>query len=177
MITTGDRLKIVDFMIGPQAEKLAAEETDVQHYRAPEQMGTEAYDHRVDLFALGAIAYEMIAGRTIAAAQPLERLSDVSAFRQPGFPEILKRFVVKACAADPAQRFDSAQDALIHLQALADHYGIPQGQPEGEQRKIATISLAFRERDQNALNQALEDFSSRIIELDAEITGMDIDDL
>ncbi len=177
MITTGDRLKIVDFLIASQSEKLAATDTGGQPYRAPEQLQGEAFDHRVDLFALGVIAYEMIAGKTPAAAEPLQQLLDDPAFRQPGFPEILKRFVAKACAADPVERFDSAQQALRHLQALADHYGIAQEQAEGVQRKIATISLVFRERDQKALNQTLEAFSSRINELDAEITGMDIDDL
>jgi len=177
MITTGDRLKIVDFMIGPRAEKLAVEDTGGLHYRAPEQTRGDGFDHRVDLFALGSVAYEMISGQKLHAGDKIAPLSDDPVFRQPGFPEILKRFVAKACAADPAERFDSAQQALNHLQALADHYGVPQGQPAGEQRKVATISLVFRERDQNALNQTLEAFSAKVIELDAEITGIDIDDL
>jgi CRP-like cAMP-binding protein len=177
MISTGDRLKIVDFMIGPQAAEMAAEDTEGMHYRSPEQLAGEAFDHRADLFALGVIAFEMITGRKPAETETLQSLPDDPAFRQPGFPEILKRFVLKSCAADPLERFDSAQHALSHLQALADHYGIPQGQPEGEQRKIATLSLVFREKDQNALNRTLEAFSAKIIEMDAEITGMDIDDL
>jgi serine/threonine protein kinase len=164
-------------MIGPRAEKLADRETGGMHYRAPEQLEGGAFDHRVDLYALGVIAYEMIAGRKPVSADELRRLPDDPAFRKTGFPEILKRFVLKTCAADPAERFDSAQQALNHLQPLADHYGIPSGQPEGEQRKIATISLVFREKDQHALNQSLEAFSSGLMDIDAEITGMDIDDL
>ncbi len=177
VIISGDRLKIVDFMIGLRAEKLADRETGGMHYRAPEQLEGGAFDHRVDLYALGVIAYEMIAGSKPVSADELRRLPDDPAFRKAGFPEILKRFVLKTCASDPAGRFDSAQQALNHLQPLADHYGIPSGQPEGEQRKIATISLVFREKDQHALNQSLEAFSSGLIDIDAEITGMDIDDL
>jgi CRP-like cAMP-binding protein len=177
MISAGDRLKIVDFMIGPRSAEMAAEDTEGLQYRAPEQLAGEAFDHRADLFALGVIAHEMISGRKPAATEKPEPSPDDPAFRQPGFPEILKRFILKTCAADPLERFESAQQALSHLQALAEHYGIPQGQPEGEQRKIATLSLVFREKDQNALNRTLEAFSAKIIEMDAEITGMDIDDL
>lgn len=177
MITTGDRLKIVDFMIGPLAEERPPEDSAERRYRAPEQLSGQTYDHRVDLYAMGVIAYEMISGRRPTSTDRLRRMSEDPAFQKAGFPEILKRFVLKACAGDPAERFGSARQALSHLQALADHYGILQEPPEGEQRKITTISLVFRERDQNALNQMLEAFGSKLVELDAEITGMDIEDL
>ena len=177
VITSGVRLKIVDFMIGHREEHLAEEQPGESDYRAPEQLACEAFDHRAEIYALGVVACEMITGNTPAAADKQQQLADHPAFGQTGFPEILKRFVVKACAVDPVDRFGSARQALDHLQALADHYGIPQGPPEGEQRKVATLSLVFRDKDQNALNQTLESFSAKITESDAEITGMDIEDL
>src|SRR5207249_7293704 len=77
-ITTDERLKILDFglaklvELGPAgvASRLttAAEATEVgtvmgtAGYMAPEQARGEAADHRSDIFAVGAILYEMLSG-------------------------------------------------------------------------------------------------------------------
>jgi eukaryotic-like serine/threonine-protein kinase len=96
-------------------------------YLAPEQLeGTEP-DARTDIFAFGAVLYEMLTGRPafegkslpmlLAAIQtvdpePLTKL-------QPAAPPALD-YVVKQCLAkDPRQRFQTARDLMSHLQWIS----------------------------------------------------------
>jgi serine/threonine-protein kinase len=94
---------------------------------APEQATGDAIDHRIDLFALGVILYEML-----AAAWPFEgnaieiALANVSkdpppvAERTPGTtPDpLVERFARKLMARQLDQRFASARAALEVLDLL-----------------------------------------------------------
>ncbi|TMQ15854.1 MAG: serine/threonine protein kinase [Deltaproteobacteria bacterium] len=68
-----DRLKIIDFGIailhdeaastGPERLTTAGLVLGTPHYMAPEQALGEPIDHRVDLFALGVMCFEMLTGK------------------------------------------------------------------------------------------------------------------
>ena len=96
-------------------------------YMAPEQAQLETYDHRADLFALGVIVYEMLAGKPpfdgtameIAVAN-ISRNPPPIAKRAPtrDVDPLLEAFACKLMARRPEQRFASAAAALEVLELL-----------------------------------------------------------
>jgi TolB-like protein/Flp pilus assembly protein TadD len=88
-------------------------------YMSPEQAsGARELDSRTDIYSLGAVLYEMLAGEppfTGATPQALlarRVLEDAPPLRQqrPSTPEAVERAVAKALARTPADRFGSAAD-------------------------------------------------------------------
>jgi len=97
-------------------------------YMAPEQISGHPADHRSDIFALGVVLYEMLAGKrpflgataaeTTAAIlkdEP-EPLSTVSTTAPPALASIVSRCLEK----DPKDRFRSALDLALAIQAQSD---------------------------------------------------------
>jgi eukaryotic-like serine/threonine-protein kinase len=92
-------------------------------YMAPEQVqGLEA-DARTDIFALGAILYEMVTGRRAFEGQGQASLiakileTDPPAVSSlvPIAPPALDQLVQRSLAKDPADRWQSAHDLALHL--------------------------------------------------------------
>jgi Tol biopolymer transport system component len=96
-------------------------------YMAPEQVRGQAVDHRADIFAFGAVLYEMLTGHrafagdsaieamtAILKADPLEQPVAAVAIPGPVAP------VVRRCLEkQPDERFQSARDLAFQLQAIA----------------------------------------------------------
>jgi serine/threonine protein kinase len=147
MVTGDDRLKILDFGL---AKRFAAEgvredmptETELVRTRTGVVMGTPAYmspeqasgrpvDARTDLFALGAILYELLTGeRPFSGESSIELLSAVlrdrpdppSQRRQgldPRWDPILRRLLAK----DPDARYPGAEDLAADLRELTSGAG------------------------------------------------------
>ena len=96
-------------------------------YMAPEQATGDAIEHRIDLFALGVIVYEMLAGAWPFDGNAIEiALANISkdpppvAVRSPGSdPDpLLERFARKLMARQLDKRFSSAHAALDVLELL-----------------------------------------------------------
>jgi serine/threonine protein kinase len=93
-------------------------------YMAPEQARTESVDARADVFSLGVILWELLAGRrlfareseaaTLAAVLGPEPLSPPSAWNESVSPE-LDAAVLAALERDPARRTASAQELASAL--------------------------------------------------------------
>ena len=102
-------------------------------YMAPEQAAADPdADHRADIYALGAMAYEMLSGvplfgdrspSALLAAQVAEQPVPLGQ-RRPGLPPPLVALVMRCLAKDPAARPQSADEVLTELDAVATP-GVP----------------------------------------------------
>ena len=98
-------------------------------YMSPEQVRSESIDARSDIFALGAILYEMLAGhRAFSGNSSVEILSAIlrddpaEMPRESGAPPIpaaLERIVRRCLEKNPAARYQSARDLAFHLEEVA----------------------------------------------------------
>jgi serine/threonine protein kinase/Tol biopolymer transport system component len=95
-------------------------------YMSPEQVRGSAVDHRTDLFAFGAILYEMVAGRrAFSAPSAVETMHAILKDEPPDLsqstadlPIALERLVRHCLEKDPGARFQSAQDVAFHLESI-----------------------------------------------------------
>src|SRR5437867_377331 len=97
-------------------------------YMAPEQLEGKPADARSDLFAFGAVLYEMTTGRR--AFQGKSQASLIAAILaseppplatlQPLAPPALERLVRRCLAKDPEERWQSARDLMLELKWVAE---------------------------------------------------------
>jgi len=138
------RVKILDFGLA----KLTQPESSRQHgaptvdgdatepgtvmgtagYMSPEQVRGRNVDHRTDIFAFGAILYEMLTGkRAFQKTTSAETMSAILNEEPPPVSQVaanvspaLQRTVHRCLEKSPEQRFQSASDLAFALEALSD---------------------------------------------------------
>jgi serine/threonine protein kinase len=95
---------------------------------SPEQVRGESSDHRADIFAFGAVLYEMLAGKR-AFHKPTATETMTAILREdppntldlvPNLPLGLQRIVQRCLEKRPEQRFHSAADLAFALESAAD---------------------------------------------------------
>jgi serine/threonine protein kinase len=98
----------------------------VVNYLAPEQILGEPFDARSDIFALGLMLYEFVAGKYPFSAAPglIPREivhSEAEPLRNldPQIPEELDRLVQRALRKDPAERLQTAEEFAAGLYVAA----------------------------------------------------------
>lgn len=102
-------------------------------YMAPEQLEGREADARSDIFALGAVLYEMITGRRAfegksqisVLAAILEKEPEPVSNLEPASPPALDRTIRTCLAKNPDQRFQSAHDIGLQLQWIASGNEVP----------------------------------------------------
>jgi eukaryotic-like serine/threonine-protein kinase len=99
-------------------------------YVAPERIEGHEPDARADVFSLGAVLYEMLAGVPAFDGATTAEVLTATSERDPPevdppLPPALSRIVHRALEKDPAQRFQSASDLAFALEALATVTGAP----------------------------------------------------
>ena len=97
-------------------------------YMSPEQVRGQPVDHRTDIFAFGAILYEMLAGkRAFHRSTSAETMTAILNDDPPSISQIvqtappgLQRVIHRCLEKNPEQRFHSASDLAFALEALSD---------------------------------------------------------
>ena len=174
-VTKDGRVKILDFGLA----KLTQPQSSSEHsaltfsegtevgvvmgtvgYMSPEQVRGQSADSRSDIFALGAILYEMLAGkRAFQKPTSPETMTAILNEDPPGIsqvttdiPPALQRVVHRCLEKNPEQRFQSASDLAFALDALSDSSGYSTSDVAGAKphsgrfwgiaASVATVALA-----------------------------------
>ncbi len=141
-VTTAGRVKILDFGLAkaihanPQTNETIAATPEASTpgmvvgtigYMSPEQVTGAPVDHRTDIFAFGALVYEMLTGRAAfgraSSAETIAAILREDAPEMPaaaGVPQPLERILRRCLEKNPAERFHSAHDIGIALEAVVD---------------------------------------------------------
>jgi eukaryotic-like serine/threonine-protein kinase len=139
-VTKDGRIKILDFglakLIQPKESVMSLAPTITMHgvamgtagYMSPEQVRGLVVDHRTDIFAFGAILYEMVMGkRTFERPTSADTMSAILNEEPtpiseiaPETPVALQRVVLRCLEKNPEQRFQSASDLAFALEALTN---------------------------------------------------------
>jgi serine/threonine-protein kinase len=134
----GDCLKIIDFGIAILNDEAASSSPErlttaglvlgTPHYMAPEQALGQPIDHRVDLFALGVMCFEMLTGRAPFDGDGVDiALANVTAETPPmrdrapdhAVDPLLEAFTRKLMMKSRDERPDSAADARALIDLIA----------------------------------------------------------
>jgi serine/threonine-protein kinase len=174
-------------------------------YMAPEQASADPHiDHRADIYALGAMAYEMLTGappfsglspQAILAKQVTTSPEPVTSNRTT-VPPALAVLVMRCLEKKPADRYQSAEELLQQLEVLATPSGgmtpttaVPAVAPSGRRRwwiggalllaatVVALVVTRIRNSPQPAASAAPPDTSGMTVAvLPFESTGGGPDD-
>jgi len=163
VMITKSGVKLLDFglakVMAPAAEKSSLTSLPTQQnltqegtilgtfqYMAPEQLEGKEADARTDIFAFGAVLYEMVTGRkAFSAASQASLITAIMSAdppsissEQPMSPPALDRVVKTCLAKDPEDRWQSAGDVRKELKWIAEGSaaGVAAAAPTRSRRRI-----------------------------------------
>jgi serine/threonine-protein kinase len=129
----GERARLFDFGVamepGSGEGRLTSQKTAIGtlSYMSPERALCEPFDHRADLFSLGVVLYQMLAGRRPFAGPPMMVVIQNLTLKPPSVADRvsgaevdprLEAIALKLMARDPDERYGSARDVLGALEGV-----------------------------------------------------------
>lgn len=153
-------------------------------YMSPEQAQGESIDPRSDIFSLGVVLYEMVAGHAPFAG-PTESHVRVSILdhdpaplttQSPEAPRHLERIVSKALAKDKAKRYQTVTDLKLDLEQLREELHFSDSEIRGQTQPYAGAQVtgfvpSKAGRDRITAPQAV-DTSSKVSGMEYFATGV-----
>jgi eukaryotic-like serine/threonine-protein kinase len=164
-LTSGGYIKILDFGLAllapgtlptdlsesPTAGTQPGIVLGTAGYMSPEQVRGRPLDHRSDLFALGAILYEMLTGRRAFHGDSAADLLIAVLQQDPmagntgtQIPPDLARIVAHCLEKEPGERFQNARDLAFALEAWQGESPTPSGPVTSAPPEASIAVLPFR---------------------------------
>ena len=131
MVEAGDRVKVTDFGIAKVTDSgehltMTGSLLGTPSYMSPEQARGGQIDGRSDLFSLGCVLYEMLAGKKAFRGESITALifkiiteepPDIRDL-DPGVPDEMVRIITKAISKAPEARYQTGREMADDLLAL-----------------------------------------------------------
>ncbi len=160
MVRADGLVKVVDFGVAVASNQHHETQGDKLkgkiRYMSPEQLLGEDLDGRSDLFSLGIVLWELLAGRTMFAsgANPIDVFQRILAgefaapsSHQPDVPAALDAVVARALAITREARFPRGAELATALRAFLDASGPVEGEVRELVETVAGQHIAERVRD------------------------------
>lgn len=172
-ITYDGQIKLIDFGIAKSSD--AGHETRVGvikgkiNYIAPEQLRGDALDRRADIFALGVMLWEAIAGRRFAGPASVAEVTKMHARLKgeepnirtikPDVDEELAVIIDRAIAVDREQRWSDAASFAEALEAYMERLVM-----RPTSKSLAAHMRTLFEKDRSALHEVIDERVHAIVE-------------
>jgi len=185
LITRHGEVKIADFGLARANSQLERSEPGIIKgkfsYLSPEAALGETVDHRTDIFAVGIMLWEMLAGRRLFLGESdLETVRQVQASTVPALrplnPEVtpeLERVVKGALARDPRDRYTSARDLGKDLSTILFHLGRPVSSFDIAGHVVEVMEARAAERGRRKKDDKISIIGSLIDEAIFEFTSLE----
>src|SRR3989442_262296 len=134
IVTPDSQVKVLDFGLAKRVERAASHGSELTEeptltgvgavvgtaaYMSPEQIGGRPLDHRTDVFSLGVVLYDMLAGHRPfggkSRVEAMRAVVDVSTPPLEHQPPELDEILAKALAKEPRDRYQHAGDLALDL--------------------------------------------------------------
>jgi Tol biopolymer transport system component len=138
VLLSGEHVMVADFGIARVLTPSAGDATlltggaslGTPAYMPPEQiLADPSIDHRADIYAVGVVAYEMLAGQrpftSAVLASHLTRKPDPIATHRADVPAVLEEIVAKCLEKEPADRWQNAEEILERLEGVGTTASVP----------------------------------------------------
>jgi serine/threonine-protein kinase len=178
LITKHGEVKIVDFGLAKATSQLEKSEAGIIKgkfgYLSPEAAQGKEIDLRTDIFAVGIILWEMLAGRrlfygeTDFATVKMVQEAKIPSLRaeNPAVPAELERVIARALAREPSARYATARDLGKDLTAFLYRHGQPVTPYDIAEVVRAAVALRKKSQPDKAsiidklIEEALVEFTS-----------------
>ncbi|MEN6521472.1 MAG: serine/threonine-protein kinase [Armatimonadota bacterium] len=138
-ILPGGHVKLTDFgiarIMSEPSITVDGQVFGTPSYMSPEQVSGKQIDGRSDIFALGVVLYEMLAGQKPFSGDTVVTITynimNSEPAAPPGMPPYLVGIVRKAMAKDPNMRFQTIEEMANELKNEPPYGGVPYADPFG----------------------------------------------
>lgn len=173
-VTYDGIVKVVDFGIaraeGRIAKTALGQLKGKFGYMSPEQALGHAFDHRADLFALGATLWEVALGTRLFKGQDevdtlrLVVESNVPAAKDlvPDFPDELEAILRKALEPNPEERYSTSAEMARDLRGMIDAEGT-----KDHKETLATVISELFAEERASQERAITELREQAVQADA----------
>jgi len=132
IILEDGRVKVMDFGIAAQLNSNDLTQTNsvmgTVYYLPPEQANGNVTTAKSDIYSLGILMYELVVGKVpfkgdspveVAIKQMRDRIPDITA-ANPDIPQSIENIILRACAKNPKNRYNSANEMHKDLETALD---------------------------------------------------------
>jgi serine/threonine protein kinase len=184
-----EHVHILDFGLafmreGPESVRLTTQGVvmGTPAYMSPEQAMNQPLDHRTDLFSLGVLLYELLAGTLPFRGTPVEVARQNMAADPPPISRRVPGLVVDAALESiafrlmeklPQDRFQSAHEVIAALDALSTSGGLTRSVPMSALSPLNAVDTAGITQDIHVIiNNALDPLGSNGTDQTAPLPSM-----